>query len=346
MSVVTPSAGTVMPIPSGLALGRGRPTRSAPVDGFRGFAVLLMALGNFEIGVRAFPAWLKHTPDVGFTIADVVAPMFVVAIAMTVGTSMRRRRVQHGSAAARWHLAKRALVLIGIGAIISAGQSVVHSPGGADMSWGALQCLGVSTLLLLPFIFTPAWSRVVLGLCYLAGYQLLLDQYWLEMVLRSSHNGLAGTLSWAGLLLFASGVADACHDIGDPVRQTRLLLLAGTSAATAALLLSGWAEVSKARASATYMLLSLGLCLLVFAAFHVWLHERPTVAGWLQRVGRNPLIMYLANLVLLAVLVLPSAPWWYEYAPLWLSLVQAAAIAAANVALAYYLDRRRVVLSL
>lgn len=318
--------------------------RDPVVDGFRGLAVLLMALGNVELGVRVFPAWLKHTPDIGFTVADLVAPMFVVAIALTVGPSMRRRRVRDGGAASRWHLAERALILLGIGAVISAGQAVVHPAAGVEPSWGVLQCLGASTLLLLPVVFAPPRWRVVLGLCLLGGYQLLLDQYWLETVLRSSHNGLLGTLSWAGLLMVGSGIGDAYHDARDA--GLRLLVVAGGVATAVALLLSGVVEVSKARASATYMLLSLGLSLLVLAVVHLWLHARPHKARWLQRVGRNPLILYLVNLVLLAVLTLPPAPWWYELAPLWLTLVQMAAIAATTVALAGYLDRRGVVLSL
>ena len=272
--------------------------------------------------------------------------MFVVAIALTVGPSMRRRRARDGGAVARWHLAERALVLIGLGAVISAGQAVVEPLAGVDSAWGVLQCLGAATLLLLPVVFTPPWWRVVLGLCLLGAYQLLLDRYWLEIVLRSSHNGLVGTLSWAGLLQVASGIGDAYHDSRATGRQTRLVVLVGLVATTGALLLSGGVEVSKTRASATYMLLSLGLSLLVLAAVRVWLDARPRRAMWLQRVGRNPLILYLANLVLLALFTLPPSTWWYESAPLWLSLVQAAAIAAVTIGLAGYLDRRGVVLSL
>jgi len=182
--------------------------------------------------------------------------MFVVAIALTVGPSMRRRRARDGGAVARWHLAERALVLIGLGAVISAGQAVVEPLAGVDSAWGVLQCLGAATLLLLPVVFTPPWWRVVLGLCLLGAYQLLLDRYWLEIVLRSSHNGLVGTPSWAGLLLVASGIGDAYHDSRATGRQTRLVVLVGLVATTGALLLSGGVEVSKTRASATYMLLS------------------------------------------------------------------------------------------
>jgi hypothetical protein len=71
-----------------------------------------MALGNFEMGIRAFPTALKDAPGIGYTVADVVAPKFVVALALTVGPSVRRRAEERGTAAALQHLATQALALI------------------------------------------------------------------------------------------------------------------------------------------------------------------------------------------------------------------------------------------
>jgi len=320
--------------------------RDPAVDAFRGLAVLLMALGNFELGVRVFPAWLKHTPDVGYTIADLVAPMFVVAMATTVGPSMRRRRESDGAAAAYRHLATRALALIGIGAVISAGQAIVQPVAGVTQVWGVLQTLGVASLMLMPVVFAPAAVRVLAGVGCLAAYQWLFANYWSDVVVGSPHNGLAGTLSWGGLLMISTAVADAVRAVRDPRRQTRLFVLAGLAGTGAALLLLPCVEVSKTRASATYMLLSLGLSLLVLAGLGWVLLNGATRLLWLRRVGRNALLLYLANLLLLAVFELPGVDWWYAGAPLWLSLTQAAVIAAFTLDLADRLDRRGIVVAL
>lgn len=336
--------GSPLPRGSGSPLPRGG--RDPTIDAFRGLAVLLMALGNFEIGVRLFPAWLKHAPDIGFTVADLVAPMFVVAIGLTVGVSMRRRQESEGSSAAYGHLAVRALALVGIGAIISAGHVLVRPESAAGGTWGVLQCLGTSCLLLLPMVFRPTWQRALVGVGLLASYQWLLDRYWLDTVLGSSHNGLPGVISWAGLLMLATAVGDRYHDVADPDRRSRLLLTTGVAACVLALAVAPWLPISKNRASLTFMLLGLGLCLLVLLVCHLLLRDRPAGALWLQRVGRNPLVLYLVNLLLLGALTLPPADWWYAGAPLWLALGQAALIVAVTVGLADYLDRRGTVISL
>jgi hypothetical protein len=62
-------------------------------------------------------------------------------------------------------------------------------------------------------------------------------------------------------------------------------------------------------------------------------------------LGKNPLLIYLLQYVLLAPFVRPGPPWWYEQAPAWLTLVQAAAHFAAVIALARFLERRNWILS-
>lgn len=320
--------------------------RDPTTDAFRGIAVLLMALGNFELGVRVFPPFIKHTVGVGYTVADLVAPMFVVAIALTVGPSMRRRRDQDGSAAAYRHLATRGLALIGIGAVISAGQAMVDPVPGVSGYWGVLQALGGATLLLLPVVFAPPVVRALTGLLCLAVYQWFFDHGWGATVLHTSHNGLPGVVSWAALLMLTTAVVDAGRRIHDPARRLELAAVTGVAAVVAALVLSQWVDVSKDAASPTYMLLSLGLSLLVLTALGALVGGHPT--RWLpvQRVGRNALLLYLANLLLLGALQLPGVDWWYAGAPLWLSLVQAAAIAVITIAIATVLDRRGIIVSL
>ncbi len=315
------------------------------IDGFRGLAIVLMALGNFSFNIRWVPGALKHMPDIGVTIADLVAPMFIFAIALTVGPSMQRRRIKFGKRAAQGKMALRSLALIGIGAIVTAGEAMNPSPG-RILSWGVLQCIGASSLILLLFIYSPAWLRALTGLILLALYQFLLDSYFLEVVKASSHNGLLGTLSWSGMLMIATVIVDRFYLIKSFKWQTIWLAASGIAAAGFGLLLSIWVPLAKSRASASYMAVSLGFCLLVFAVFHWFLDAKPGRLPWLQKIGRNPLALYIAHLLILGLVVSPGQDGWYAGAPIWLSLLQAAAIFAALFGIATFLEKKGWILRL
>ena len=85
------------------------------IDLFRGLAIVLMVLANYLAGPAVVPAWLKHAPDVGLTVIDLVAPFFIFAIGLTFGLSARRRSQRDGWRAAAAHFALRYLALIGLG---------------------------------------------------------------------------------------------------------------------------------------------------------------------------------------------------------------------------------------
>ena len=49
---------------------------------FRGLAIVLMILANFLAGAAVVPGWLKHAPDAGLTVIDLIAPFFIFAIGL------------------------------------------------------------------------------------------------------------------------------------------------------------------------------------------------------------------------------------------------------------------------
>jgi predicted acyltransferase len=106
-----------------------KPERLHSIDAFRGLAMLMMAAVNYIGGVNWMPSILKHAPDIGYTVADVIAPMFIVAVGFTAGLSYRRRKERQGTAAALGGMAVRYFAILGIGAVISAGQALAL-PGG------------------------------------------------------------------------------------------------------------------------------------------------------------------------------------------------------------------------
>ena len=139
-----------------------RKVRDESIDAFRGLAILLMVLANFLGDVAAAPAWMKHSPDVGLTVIDLIAPFFVFAIGLTYGPSLRRRAASQGAGRAAGHAVGRSLAFIGIGAIVSAGETALHmNPTGVN--WGVLQAIGAAGLVTLPLLFLPALWRAVGG---------------------------------------------------------------------------------------------------------------------------------------------------------------------------------------
>jgi predicted acyltransferase len=324
-----------------------KPERLPSIDAFRGLAVLLMAAVNYIGGISWMPAVLKHSPDIGYTLPDVVAPMFIMAVGFTMGLSARRRRERQGAAATLGGIAVRYLAILGIGAIISAGQSLCLPEGERLQSWGVLQAIGGAGLLTLLVIYLKPWARALAGLALLAGFQWLLSSPFIfNAVFGTVQGSIIGSLSWGGMLMVATAAADWFFASKTPVKRWAVLMSSGIAALASGLLLSQWFPISKNRASASYMLVSLGLCLLLFLFVHLVLDGRSPRAKLMQAVGKNPLAMYMAHLLILGAITLPGAASWYSNVPAWLAAVQGAVLLSTLLALAWWMQRRNFVLKL
>jgi predicted acyltransferase len=307
------------------------------IDQFRGFAIMLMVLVNYLAGVERIPAWLKHAPDVGLTVADLVAPLFIFAIGLTYGRSWRQRSARNGKLKAAQHFFTRFMALMGIGTILSAGEIWLEIDG-TTVNWGVLQTIGTAGMVTLFVISLPAGWRATVGLGLLAGYQHLLDSFWLTNILHSPHGGLPGSLSWAGMMILATALGDIFHD---PSKRKAFLTMTLLGLALG-LLTAGQFPVSKNRVSFSYVLISLGISGLIFAAFHQSKVHIPVLAAW----GKNPLLLYILHLFVLGIMALPGIPAWYADAPWWLVILQAGGLVGILSVIGLWLDRLRIIISL
>lgn len=318
--------------------------RLEAIDQFRGFAILLMSLADFLSDVNAVPAWLKHAPDIGYTVIDLIAPLFVFAMGLTYGLSFRRRRARSGAWSAYEHAITRNLALIGLGFLLTLAGGITGMYI-AKGNWGLLQALGMAGLITLPFILLPTGLRAAVGLLLLALYQYMLDTAWLPAVLGATHNGIWGSLSWGALLILATALADlyfAPSEPGAPPSGVRNLYgWASAALLGIGLALTTVAPISKNRASASYMLVSLALSALIFGVFHLLearTHLRlPVLGAW----GRNALLLYLLHGAVIGLIALPPSPGWYADAPVWLTALQAVLVILLLSAVGVFLDRRR-----
>lgn len=316
--------------------------RYPEIDQFRGLAILGMILVNFLAGAEVVPTWLKHAPDIGLTIADLIAPMFIFAIGLTYGLSFRQRLQRDGRQKTLSHFIFRSLELIGIGCLLSAGETAVGESTAA-VNWGVLQAIGVAQLVVLPFLFLPAWARTASGCGILVLYQVLLDHFWLGPVLASSHGGLLGALSWSAMLLLATLPADIYFSTKG--KKFSYLVCAAAIFITG-VIWSGISPISKNRVSPAYVLISLGISALVFYVFFLFQQKGNSPSRFLSIWGKNPLALYLLQDLVLAVFVLPPFPGWYRLAPGWLILLQAAALIAILHSFARLMEKKRWILKL
>ena len=315
--------------------------RLESIDVFRGLAILGMVLANYLAGVDWISPWLKHAKDIGFTVIDLVAPMFIFAIGLTYARSFQHHLERDGGGKTYQHFITRFFAILGMGALFGAGE-VLLGVDGQTINWGVLQAIGVAGLVTLCVIRTSTWVRLSLGLVLLAIYQLLLNAFWLNVILASPHGGLLGSISWSAMLILATVLADLFFQ---PNRGLRLLL--GSSALTVliALLLTLWVPASKNRVSMPYVLLSLGLSGLIFSACHILVGTFKLHSHWLVLWGRNPLLMYLLHTILLGFVYLPNIPVLYVQAPVWLVILEATLLLGILTWIAWWLDKRKVYFS-
>ena len=316
--------------------------RILSIDQFRGFAILTMALANYMVGVKLIPAFLKHAPDIGLTVIDLIAPFFIFAISLTYGLSFQHRVERDGAFRAYNSFFTRYLAIIGLGAIISAAETASgNNPSGID--WGVLQAIGMAGLLTLVVIRLKPVYRLAIGLGILVVYQLLLDHFLLDLTLRSPHGGLFGSLSWGAMMILGTVLADLFHN-QDRGRKafpwvSLAVLLAGIG-------LAFLTPISKHRVSSSYVLVSLGASALVFLVFHALASRFNWQGRYLVVWGKNPLVLYFLHYLIIGIFFAPGIPFLYIQAPLWLILLEMTILIGGVSLVAYWLERHEWFISL
>jgi fucose 4-O-acetylase-like acetyltransferase len=104
--------------------------------------------------------------------------------------------------------------------------------------------------------------------------------------------------------------------------------------------------VSKHRVSSSYVLISLGASALLFLLFN-WLSRRFNWKGrFLVAWGKNPLVLYFLHYLIIGIFFVPGIPAIYQAAPAWLVLLELVILIGGVSAVAFWLDRKNIVISL
>lgn len=212
--------------------------RLASLDQFRGYAVAMMFIVNFCGGLKAIPDWIKHH-DTYFSYADSIMPGFLFAAGFSFRLTMLRRIPRDGAARAYRHAIGRGLGLVLVSlAMYGFNDSFAKSWDKLDATrvwdfvagmikanlWETLAVIGVSQIVVLPFIGARTFVVFLGMLALLLGHMLFsysfnfafifaqpnwLDAYWGAAKQSCWDGGVFGTMTW-GAIMLAGALA---HDL-------------------------------------------------------------------------------------------------------------------------------------
>lgn len=324
--------------------------RLLSLDAFRGLAVVLMVVVDSVDVLGAAPEQLTHARWHGFTVADVVFPLFLLAVGMAMPFSAKAQSP---------HLVlRRVALLLVIGVALSSlkyGHLVLagvlqHVAGAYLLGWLVLrvgvraQVVAVALLLTVQWVaFTVVDAGDVVAGSWARGTT---PAAWLDtLVLGAEHTEGVWAMvtgattvvmgAWAGRLLVAA------RD-GSPVLTP--LLAYGATLVVVGLLVAVAVPLNKHLWTPSYALLSGGVGVLVLAGLHALLDARaaPAWSRPLLDLGGNALAVFVVSQVLLVATadLVPSAGH-----PAVAGAAYAALLLTACWALAAALRRRGVVIA-
>ncbi len=277
------------------------------LDSFRGLAIFLMvlfnALGNYE----SVPAFLKHAWWSGFTIVDLVVPMFLFGMGFAYELSFKRRLLLHGKTLTILHFVRRNFLIFIIGLSGALAEIIMIQQN--LTGWGVLQTLGACGIFSLAFMFIKNRLRVLMAFIFLITYQIgiLLGLNWLILIfIKSGLGGPFATISWAFILIFASTMVSLFKkdNFNEIMKKS---VLSGTILTILAVLSSFIVPVSKDFVSISYILLTTGFCVYIILFFYILNESLNFHISIIEKMGKNALFLYIISffLIFLENLIIP-----------------------------------------
>jgi predicted acyltransferase len=294
--------------------------RLSSLDAFRGLAVAAMILvGHPGTGSYVFPL-LRPAAWHGWTPADLVAPLFLFIVGVSLAFSLSRRREEWGPGRAVWvKVVERSVVLFGLGLFLQLFPL---------FRWGGLRLPGVLQRVAVCYflgslIYLRAGLKERLGLV-----AAIVVGYWLALKLIPVPGHGAGGLDPAGNLpayvdvkLLAGHLRDKAFDpagilsslsavattltgtlVGDLLRSTRTLsakfrvmFVTGVVLTPLGVLLHRWLPINGKLWTSSYVIFSAGAALLLLSLCF-FLIEVVALRAWafpFLVFGRNAILAYV-----------------------------------------------------
>ncbi|MBN2378923.1 DUF1624 domain-containing protein [candidate division WOR-3 bacterium] len=262
--------------------------RIASLDLIRGLAIFLMISVNALFDYKAIPWWLKHAPWDGYTISDIVAPMFLFSIGVAYNLSFKKRRSSHGTGKTVLHFIIRYVILFSFGFF---GEWVVLG----KIGWGVLTMIGTVGIYCLVFMFLSPTLRVIISAVPFIAYQVLLSlNVPIILFVDGGLGGPAAIPAWGFIVILASAAGNWIYK-KDYKRVASVLGIWGAALTAFGVILSFIISFNKHLVSASYVLFSSGISLLAMLLFYlladIWRWKIPI----LGIIGRNALVLYILS---------------------------------------------------
>jgi predicted acyltransferase len=291
--------------------------RNLSLDGFRGLTVMMMIIVNIQGNGDAAFAALKHAQWHGLTFADVIFPWFLFIVGLSVPLALDR---VHSCSPwpAIW---KRAAILFGLGVVLA---WLIRPVEFDQIRWmGVLQRIAIVYLACATVVLLrPGWKMAAgLTIAILAFHSWLLFVPVDGATSLSEGAGLNASLdqqllpgrllrkTWDPEGVLSTLPAIASGLLGVAVMRAKASATAhailGMNMAIFSWLLSNWIPINKALWSASFLLLTAGLGLLVWTVLRqIW--SRVGQSGFARLCvlyGQTALTLYVIHMLLLALIV-------------------------------------------
>ena len=326
-------------------------TRVGALDALRGLAIALMVFVNNPGDRDAMPAQFVHSTWHGYRVAELVFPLFLVSVGVSMAVS------SHPPGARR--MLRRATLLFVIGCVLVSVKYRHAAP-----STGTLQLIAGASVL--------AWAarRWLSRRGQVAYVVVVLAGLWIGFTVTGwgqgtnlaarvdrvalgapSDLGLLAIVSASTLVLAGTWLGAAVRRAGTPRVRAALVARAGAIATVGGLVAATAVPLNKRIWTPSYVVFSFGLSCLVLAAFLWWDGRRLGRSGLepLETLGTNAMVAYVVtSLAATTVLLVVQDRVVEAVASVVGRPVAAVAWAAGVLALAYVvclaLQRRRVFL--
>ncbi|MFX1273459.1 MAG: heparan-alpha-glucosaminide N-acetyltransferase domain-containing protein [Promethearchaeota archaeon] len=286
--------------------------RLLSIDFFKGLTILLMVFVNTTGHFDNIPVWSKHPEYYGLTYVDLIAPFFLFMMALNFRSSFSRRLKEFGRLRAYFRFFYRYLIFIGLGMALSIGET---EAGIFTFNWGTLQVLGLSGLIALPFIEQKKYIRISFAILLFISHQLLLETPFKQIIYDGAEGGFFGSLSWAGMMLLSTVLADGISSYNDgnfkkPLQVFgyggMILIVIGISLNSFYVFNINFL-VSRQYMTISYSLISIGIAslilLLIFYVFEIFGRSHPILQkdNIISVLGKNALMLFIIHLIVIFV---------------------------------------------
>lgn len=296
-------------------------SRLRSLDVLRGLTVFGMIVVNSPGNETAY--WpLDHSPWNGLTPTDLVFPFFMVVVGASLVLSLRRRLAEGATRAALLGtIIRRTAILFGLGLFLNGFPfyhlATIRIPG-------VLQRIALGYFFgSLFYLWTSVRTQIVAAGTILIGYWLVMTHVhvpgfpvgdlsregnvaaWLDRAVLAGHmyrpvydpEGILST--FPAVVSVLTGMWASLFAFNDRALAPRRLLTWGAAAVAGALIWARFFPINKALWSSSFVLVTTGLALLLWAALVVFVDDRPP-ARWQDpflALGSSAIAAYMLHIL-------------------------------------------------